>query len=121
MKTREIKFRVFDLRKGRYIPDDVYCLFNRTSFDAFGQMLLDWEDYREGEYFYDASQLLEQFTGLTDKNGKEIFEGDILLPQYNNIKSFEIKFDKGRYNCADYAIANCKVIGNIHDNPKLLK
>ena len=119
MKTREIRFRVFDLRKGRYIPDDVYCLFNRTSFDAFGQMLLDWEDYREGEYFYDDSQLLEQSTGLTDKNGKEIFEGDIVRGGIYLAYEVKWEYEECGWNIGE-SVRLFEICGNIHDNPELL-
>lgn len=40
-------------------------------------MLKDWENYKEGEYFYENSQELVEFTGLHDRSGKEVFEGDV--------------------------------------------
>lgn len=83
-----------------------------------------------------------QFTGLTDKNGKEIYEGDILGWEWNykEIKGIDIKFKSISYICFEDSEWKCKdlhgnsvnlsslaeilkpeIIGNIHDNPELLK
>ena len=73
-----------------------------------------------------------QYTGLTDKNGTKIFEGDIVDYDYFG----ERKIGKIFFNDCGYEIENqgcflcvqsadkqldCEVIGNIHDNPELLK
>lgn len=75
-----------------------------------------------------------QFTGLTDKNGNRIFEGDIVetfsedgysLVGYDNIETeFGLKFYS--YNSysglgRDYMSREIEIIGNIHDNPELLE
>ncbi|MGN1303759.1 MAG: YopX family protein [Oscillospiraceae bacterium] len=89
-----------------------------------------------------------QYTGLTDKNGKRIFEGDIVKTHYANAEKSDfieqIVFHNGKF-CAYFSNQLCKqwvnlydgtehlpqdksvymdsveVIGNIYDNPELLK
>ena len=63
---------------------------------------------------------LSQFTGLQDKNGVDIYEGDIVQPLYNRFEPVSVIFTRGAYNITKYDISNCEVIGNIHENPELL-
>jgi hypothetical protein len=68
-----------------------------------------------------------QYTGLNDKNGTKIFEGDIVaFGEYQY--TVEWKEDRLGYGYAETADRmlecdgrHCEVIGNIHDNPELLK
>jgi len=73
-----------------------------------------------------------QFTGVKDKNGVEIFEGDILSNKMVNPKLGQVIYRKDGFNlkavknfrCVyeSLAINSCDVvIGNIHDNPELLE
>lgn len=74
---------------------------------------------------------LMQSTGLTDKNGVEIFEGDVvIIPDYDDFPRMVVKYVQGTYclfeddNClealTDY-YEDSEVIGNIYENPELVE
>ena len=75
-----------------------------------------------------------QYTGLTDKKGKKVFEGDIVKNEYRKgqYQYFKIVYDtrfycwqvENKYGMLGFlynVIGDLEVIGNIYDNPKLLE
>ena len=116
-------------------------LFRGKRFDCgewYNGSLIIWQD---GSCSIEAGSLTEsmvcvipetigQYTGLTDKNGKKIFEDDIVQVHFRNNHSkqiFHVIFEDGMFlfdnnfvKVLKYDIYSMNVIGNIHDNPELI-
>lgn len=113
---REIKFRVWDNERKEMLP------IQRHSFKTGKSMPYGWNM----EYVFDG---LMQYTGLKDKNGTEIYEGDIVKYKringsfdYGEIQYNGCAFDiNNSWNLQVYASREIEVIGNIYENPELLE
>lgn len=94
---REIKFRAWDGGEIVYNSEPEYM-----GYALFGGF--------NGEVM--------QFTGLLDKNGKEIYEGDIVIGE-NKVLFVVEWWERGQWSIAGFK--DIEVIGNIYENPDLLK
>lgn len=131
---RELGLRAWSIKKRKYLDiDTLYCANGKVCGVVCGGVVYDTEDV-----------VLEQDTGLEDKNDKKIYEGDILAqtliddpftkkyPTY--VVCWDEKFlswtlkdvsgDDGNDTDLHFFIEEwkkCEVIGNIHENKELLK
>lgn len=131
----EIKFRVWD---------------SSPEKDGFNGLMIDHDYVIQSDYLVDAingKYPIMQFTGLKDKNGVDIYEGDILKYTLNNgeIRFYKIWVENGGFvinqfqddfykeekdiqfwsglsdmQTASWVDLCLEVIGNIHQNPELL-
>ena len=126
--NREIKFRIWDIENKEMLK--VQELDFEPTFYG-GKIAIRPDKYND--YFDTEDMILMQYTGLHDKNGKEIYEGDIVKVTYKNeTEIFEVRYDEENtcfrmyykdLKFLDFAIEEVdlyEVIGNIYDNPELL-
>lgn len=125
------KFRAYDSGSltRMYQPDEVMvCDGNIWIIDED-----DDEDDVADSWIVNNDLNLMQSTGLYDKNGKEIFEGDIVKMAkdvYSDLTYYEIvrhrggayRLESNQHGCELWLRhTNCEVIGNIYENPELLE
>ena len=122
---REIKFRA-------WIED-----YKEMTYSRHYNYLSHFFSYLEDCYL-EEQYVIQQFTGLYDKNGKEIYEGDILQWTSSNpfslgeIRKVKVYYVEARFWCNTWnnklgiylgellSEEKCEVIGNIYENPDLI-
>lgn len=133
--NREIKFRGRHNLFSEWIygsllrVDDNYYIVQNDDVEVDGHHLV---------FITDVPMLVDkdtigQFTGLRDKNGREIYEGDIIYQRtYFGNRPCVVRFEEGTFMVGYHEGSSTKhtpilvknsgvVIGNIHDNPELIK
>jgi hypothetical protein len=117
--SRVIKFRAWDERHKKMYYD--VGLLNGVIYLPTGKMLT-------------TTMILQQFTGLHDKTGKEIYEGDIVTDDpknYDKIEKIylhEVKFEPSLAGWLPFVyhggnephLDECEVIGNVWEDPELV-
>ena len=121
VSNRIIKFRAWNTKdKKMYHIDDKHLLIlvNKNGW-SFGESSWDWEIENETD---ETDGILMQYTGLTDADGKEIYEGDIVVEGYKGkYGTYEVKWNKIGFNLGSEDGRDYEVIGNIYEDSHLLE
>ena len=130
---REIKFRAWNFIR------DAMGMVESYSFKSDGGASIYVSDIPRIDGDYKNNYYLMQYTGLKDKNGKEVYEGDVVEIRRDHPVSPEYTFVKGIVKWNDFTLSyssvsfdgaswtnglgrlQVEVLGNIYENPELIK
>lgn len=134
-----LKFRIWS-KKYKLFTSDPRWPNNQYLHEQFlispdGEVWLlvgDGDNYFRSLDSSDSEYIVQRATGLKDKNGKEIHEGDILKYKFNNLTAIKVQVQQGdcawilydvEYKChighLSCAVKSYEIIGNILENPEL--
>ena len=148
--NRSIKFRVWDNKSLRFLSENEFALFKNGCLNLKSKTITNPSENTLDQYYFSENRFtIQQFTGLLDKNGRDIYEGDILkehhYEDWGDEEGFEyvgvVRYrtysnDAGNQFSGFVTYPNlrenkgyagtpikvdCEVIGNIFENPDLLK
>jgi uncharacterized phage protein (TIGR01671 family) len=128
--NRDTKFRAWDKSINQMCDvGAIYFLVGGLKVDGTGVLLGNGWATEDNGYTHDCNVVLMQYTGLKDKSGKEIYEGDIIdikKGQGEHHKNVVVEYEAGAFKMNGvtplYLVKPLKgeVIGNIYENPELL-
>tara|TARA_R110000764_G_scaffold199584_1_gene284919 strand:+ start:985 stop:1398 length:414 start_codon:yes stop_codon:yes gene_type:complete len=135
MSNREIKFRAWDAPNNQMVySKNEDCFYVNTKGVLFMYGIPKTKGTVGNLTRYHKSYDVMQYTGLKDKNGKEIYEGDVVRIKGLAIKGtdYPIIFDKAAFGFFEHHYSkqlwilgnfnpdDMEVIGNIYENPELI-
>ena len=127
--NRPLKFRAWDKEK-KEISDISVITWHEHNYNGEMNYVVCYPSLHTPPI---EDVILMQFTGLLDRNGKEVFEGDIVKEELDNTYYWAIGYRDGAFvdlegqttlyemNIEDGELTNLEVVGNIYSNPELLK